>query len=210
MGRKAKSEAQILTALWGRELSFAEIVSITKLPKATVSHALDRLEKRGLIIPRVIDGRIKWVLTPRGATLLTPPSIREKVGREMEPLFSKLKNKPLESWTDEEWQTLFQMIRLGQVGKDLSPEKFEEARKCLIQAWPDIKADLSLEVALGLMLSIAVLDKINEKEDFKRFFEVYLPGLWEMITRPITDNFLIILKAVMKEKLEKVSFSRVY
>lgn len=185
-------------------MTFNEIVKITGLPKATVSHALHRLEKKRFVYPFYQDGKIKWALTFEGLAFVTPSTIDEETTLVLESLVSKLEEKSLEDWTDEDWQTLFETFKLTSLGRhvEISPQIYNEIRKLLIQAWPKIKNSLSIEFAYGLLLSFSLLNIITREEDLKNFFQVHLPTLLLLITKTVDREFISILRRLMPEKFE--------
>mgnify|MGYP000303560006 CR=1 FL=1 len=81
MGRKPKSEKIILETIGIDSLTFTEIVKRTGLPRATVSHALKRLQKKELVMGLVKNGKVRWEITPKAATILM--GSKSKLTREV-------------------------------------------------------------------------------------------------------------------------------
>ncbi|MEM1673042.1 MAG: helix-turn-helix domain-containing protein [Nitrososphaerota archaeon] len=195
MGRKPRSEEKILSTLLMAPASFKEIVKRTGLPKATVSHAIHRLVKKGAIRPEMINGRITWFITQRGILIMSTYKKQDTMMGLLTLLRigEPLSKRPLR---ETDWEIIFEKeAKEAYVNSPELGQKIRRAKDLFAQAWPEIKAKLSMMLSLALMLSLMIREKINDEEDLKVFKDVFIENLFEDIMRPVKTKFLEILEA---------------
>lgn len=210
MGRKPWSELKIVEAiLENGPLTFSEIVKLTKLPKATVSHAIRRLAEKEFIQPRMFRGKIIWELTERAILHIPMPSRSSKrsgLTAEELKMYHKMFITPLEQWDQAVWEFIYKDSNFKKE-EEISPElkqKLDQVRDILVKGWPMIKADFTFHFVRGLMLGAILLDKLNDKEELARFKHIFLPRVGESHAALVKDYLLSIWNAVWGEKLKDV------
>lgn len=209
MGRKPKSEEKILKVLAERgPLTFTEIAKVSGLAKATLSHALHRLAKRGLIQPVIDGGRIKWILRPRAIAYL--PIFEEHFSIKDKQL-AKLVIIPFEEWGAEEWGVIFGIakeyfFKVVDEHQDMPPElvkKLEQAKALLLERWDQFKIYLVIALIINLLFSIISLHYFrDDPEALEEFRKTFLPRALKDIERPVKECFIKILESVTGIKFE--------
>lgn len=198
MGRKPKSEKIILETIGIDSLTFTEIVKRTGLPRATVSHALKRLQKKELVMGLVKNGKVRWEITPKAATILM--GSKSKLTREvLESLVSRLGGKELTQWSKQDWAFLFEKMKLLPFFKE-EPElnkKFEKMKKEIIEVWPEMRKEISLRFAVISASALIALEGLESVEDKKKYLDNYAVNAITTISTPIVYHFIRILQKII-------------
>jgi len=200
MGRKPRSEKIILEAIGMDQLTFTEIMKRTGLPRATVSHALKRLEKKGLLKGEVVDGKIKWSLTTEAKALLSGVSFQKQTESLLRKMVFKVMDKDLEEWTDDDWLQLYKIVSEieGMRERMLSlQEKIEKSRGQLLETWRKIKRETSFLTAINFVSSLLLLESYPEKTIREKLFASFVRPSTEKTSQVFVREFLKLIKELV-------------
>ncbi|MEM1759835.1 MAG: winged helix-turn-helix domain-containing protein [Thermosphaera sp.] len=205
MGRRAKSELIILSELLGGPLSFSELVARTKLPKATISHALKRLAKKQLVDALLIEGKIKWRLTIRGFYLALDFSKYEFFGGAISPKEIIDLMKSLRAWNEKNWETIFKIAETA-LHKKISDKvriDLDIMKDMLNMVWDIFEGEYAMLFSASLAMSIIMLDELKSEDDVKRYKEESLPIWYDVIMTSVKKNFEKIFNSFVESKFRK-------
>ncbi|MEM0451504.1 MAG: winged helix-turn-helix domain-containing protein [Nitrososphaerota archaeon] len=204
MGRRAKSELIILSELLGSPLSFSELVTRTKIPKPTVSHALKRLAKKQLVDAFLIEGKIKWRLTIRGFFLALDFKKYEAFGGAVSAKEIIDLMKCLRVWNEKNWETIFKMAE-NALNKKISDRvriKIDIMKDMLNMVWDIFEGEYAMLFSTSLTIAIMMLDELESEEDVKKYKEEKLPILYDVIMKSVKKNFDKIFSSFVENKFQ--------